>query len=163
MNWTTFQQSAPELARLTEARFVRYGVALLGTLHRGGSPRISPVEPLMADGELLLGLLWHSTKALDLLRDPRCTLHSAITDAQGTDGEGKLDGRAIEATDPIVLSRYCEIFRRHWAASTPTRLHAFVLDVERAAFVIYDLGLGQKQVQSWDPERGLKVIREPFP
>ena len=163
MNWKAFQQTAPELARLTEERFARRRVALLGTLHRDGSPRISPVEPLLADGELLLGLLWHSTKALDLLRDPRCTLHSAVTDALGTEGECKLDARAIEATDPALQSKYLEIFRQHWAETAPDRLRAFALDVERAAFVIYDLAIGQKQVRSWVPERGVWEIQQPFP
>ena len=55
MNWKTFQETAPEFARLAEERFVRSGVALLGTLHKDGSPRISPVEPLIAEGELLAG------------------------------------------------------------------------------------------------------------
>jgi hypothetical protein len=163
MNWKMFQETAPELARLAEERFVRHRVVLLGTLHRDGAPRISPVEPLLAEGELLLGLLWHSTKALDLLRDPRCTLHTVVTDTQGTEGECKLDGRAIEAADPALQSKYRKIFRQHWAETTPECLHAFTLEVERAAFVIYDLGIGEKQVTSWDPEHGVKEIREPFP
>jgi hypothetical protein len=44
MNWRTFQQTAPELARLAQERFVSNKVALLGTLHRDGSPRISPSD-----------------------------------------------------------------------------------------------------------------------
>jgi hypothetical protein len=84
MNWKTFQETAPELARLAQERFARSGVALLGTLHEDGSPRISPVEPLLTEGELLLGMMWHSTKAMDLLRDPRCTLHTAMTSLGGT-------------------------------------------------------------------------------
>jgi hypothetical protein len=38
MNWKTFQETAPELARLAEERFARSGVALLSTLHKYGSP-----------------------------------------------------------------------------------------------------------------------------
>src|SRR5258708_15319547 len=103
MHWNTFRETAPTLAHVAAARFARSGVAFLGTLRQDGSPRISPVEPLLAPEDLLLGLMWHSTKALDLLRDPRCTLHSAITSLEGTGGECKLDGRATEAADPVVL------------------------------------------------------------
>ena len=163
MNWKTFQETAPELARLAEERFVQSGVALLGTLHKDGSPRISPVEPLIADGELLLGLMWRSTKALDLLRDPRCTLHSAVTSLEGTEGECKLDGRAAEAADPVMRSEHQGIFRQHWAEHAPTLFHVFALDPEHAAFITYDLVSSEMLVKRWDPQHGLKETRQPYP
>jgi hypothetical protein len=46
-------------------------VALLGTLRPDGSPRVSPVEPYFAGGELVLGVMAWSGKARDLRRDPR--------------------------------------------------------------------------------------------
>jgi len=163
MNWTTFQETVPELARLTEERFGRNGVALLGTLHKDGSPRISPVEPLLAEGELLLGLMWHSTKALDLLRDPRCTLHSAITSLEGTEGECKLDGRATQATDPGVQSKHQEVFRQHWAEQAPALFHVFAVDVERAAFITYEPASNQMRVLCWNLQQGLREHRQPYP
>lgn len=163
MNWKTFQETAPELARLAEERFVRNGVALLGTLHKDGSPRISPVEPLLAEGELLLGMMWHSTKALDLLRDPRCTLHSAITSLEGSEGECKLDGRATQATDPVLQSTHLSIFRQHWAEHAPQRFHVFALDVEHAAFITYDLVSSEMLVTRWDPQQGLRAARQTYP
>ena len=36
--------------------------ALLGTLRRDGSPRISPIEPRIADGQLLIGAMARSVK-----------------------------------------------------------------------------------------------------
>src|SRR5262245_2160579 len=131
MNWKTFREAAPELARSAEERFARSGVALLGTLRREGSPRISPVEPLIAAEDLLLGLMWHSTKALDLQRDPRCTLHTAITSLEGTEGECKLDARAAEASDPAVQAAHQHIFRAHWGEDAPSAFHVVALDIER--------------------------------
>jgi Pyridoxamine 5'-phosphate oxidase len=163
MNWKTLQQTAPDLAHLAQERFARSRVALLGTLHTDGSPRISPVEPLLAGGELLLGLMWHSTKALDLLRDPRCTLHSAITSLEGTEGECKLDGRATEAADPGVQSEHQGIFRQHWAEHAPQLFHVFALDVEHAAFITYDLASSEMLVKRWDPQHGLRETRQPYP
>ena len=163
MNWKTFQETAPELARLAEERFVQSGVALLGTLHKDGSPRISPVEPLFAEGDLLLGMMWHSTKALDLLRDPRCALHTVITSLEGTEGEWKLNGQAREASDPVVHSQHQDAFRQHWAEHAPQRFHVFALDVEHAAFITYDLTTSEMLVKLWDPQQGLRERRQPYP
>ena len=163
MNWKTFQETAPELARLAQERFASSGVALLGTLHRDGSPRISPVEPLLAEGELLLGMMWHSMKAMDLLRDPRCTLHTSITSLEGTEGECKLDGQAREAPDPPVQSQHEDAFRRHWAEHAPARFHVFALEVEHAAFITYEPDRGEMRVVRWDAQRGLRENRRPYP
>ncbi|MDP9249762.1 MAG: pyridoxamine 5'-phosphate oxidase family protein, partial [Chloroflexota bacterium] len=73
--WQSLRSSAPELVALGEERLRRFRLAMLGTLRADGSPRISAVEPYLDGGELLLGLIRSSTKARDLLRDPRCTLH----------------------------------------------------------------------------------------
>jgi hypothetical protein len=80
MIWAEFEGAAPEIARLGRERFVRAGVALLGTLRRDGSPRISPVEPHFVSGHLLFAAMSWSVKARDLARDPRCVLHSAVSD-----------------------------------------------------------------------------------
>jgi hypothetical protein len=163
MNWKTFQETVPELARFAQERFARSGVALLGTLHADGSPRISPIEPLLAEEELLLGMMWCSTKAMDLLRDPRCTLHTAMSSLEGTEGECKLDGQARVVSDPLAHSLHEDAFRRHWAEHAPTRFHVFALDVERAAFMSYAPDRGEMRVVRWDLRRGLSEDRKPYP
>src|SRR6266480_278345 len=92
--WAEFANEAPALAGDGAARFDATGLCLVGTLRGDGWPRISPVEPLIAHGELYLGMMPRSTKALDLLRDPRCTVHSTTCDRAGTEGDFKLYGRA---------------------------------------------------------------------
>jgi hypothetical protein len=57
MIWREFQGAVPELARLALERFQRTGVALVGTIRRDGTPRISPIEPVVAYDQLLLGML----------------------------------------------------------------------------------------------------------
>ena len=99
VTWAEFAESAPELAALGVAQFARTGLALVGTLRRDGWPRISPVEPFIANGQLYLGMMWRSVKALDLLRDPRCVVHSTVSNRDGTEGEFKVYGRAVEVTD----------------------------------------------------------------
>ena len=135
MNWTEFSQAAPELARLAEERFEKTGVILLGSITAVGTARISPVEPLIVDGELMLGMMWQSKKALDLLRDPRCLVHNTIANKDGTDGEIKLRGRAMDVEDPAKRERYGEdLFKKiNWRPEGP--YHLFSVDIESIAFV----------------------------
>ena len=95
MNWRDFREAAPELVSLGEERFERTGLCLVGTLTAGGYPRISPIEPFIVGGELLLGMMWQSKKALDMERDPRIVVHSTVSDREGTEGDFKLHGRAV--------------------------------------------------------------------
>src|SRR5881227_2304231 len=94
MRWEEFAAAAPELAALGEERLRLRELCLVGTLRRNGWPRISPVEPDFVDGELMLGMMWRSPKALDLLRDPRCVVHSVVSRREGDEGDFKLYGRA---------------------------------------------------------------------
>src|SRR5205823_4990392 len=111
VNWKVFAAAAPELSALGEELFERHGVALLGTLRRDGSPRISPCEAYIVDGELLLGMMWRSQKALDLLRDPRLVVHSAQCDREGSEGDFKLYGRVADVTDPDRRRRYGDVLQ----------------------------------------------------
>ncbi len=147
MIWSDFEKAAPEMARLGEERFDRTGVVLVGTVRKDGSPRISPVEPLITRGQLFLGMMWRSKKALDLLRDPRCVVHSTISNRDGSEGEFKLRGRAVDVRDPDMRERYCEALyeKIDWRPEEP--YHLFSVDVESAAFIAYE---GEKQsVRRW--------------
>jgi Pyridoxamine 5'-phosphate oxidase len=101
MIWRDLEAAAPEVALLGMERFDRARVALLGTLRKDGSPRISPVEPYLTQGHLLFGAMSWSLKRRELLRDPRCVLHSTISDPDSGEGELKLYGRATEADEPL--------------------------------------------------------------
>ncbi|HEU4760187.1 MAG TPA: hypothetical protein VFT91_09440 [Dehalococcoidia bacterium] len=87
MNWHAFAQATPELAALGKERFDRTGIVLVGSTRKDGTARISPVEHFIFEGELYLGMMWQSRKALDLLRDPRCVVHSAVIDKNDPAGE----------------------------------------------------------------------------
>ena len=98
VSWRDVELGAPELARLGMARLSSARVALLGTLRRDGSPRISPVEPHIAAGQLLIGAMAWSAKASDLRRDPRYVLHSVVTGPDS--GEGNETVRADSGGGP---------------------------------------------------------------
>lgn len=132
---------------------------MLGTLRSDGSPRISPCELDFVDGDLILGMMWRSRKALDLLRDPRCILHTCTTDRMGTEGDAKIYGRAIDVQDAALRSAYRDAVRARidWAPEEPN-FHAFSIDVKSAAFITF---AEPKLVLSWDRDRGTQTL--PFP
>ena len=149
MSWHDLEASAPEIARLGKERLVHARVALLGTLRKDGSPRISPVEPYLSQGHLLFGAMSWSLKTRDLLRDSRCVVHSAVTGPDEGEGELKLYGRAIEADDQIRDS--CQGW---WLERPRGNATVFVLDVEQAAFISWDTERGQMIVRRWSAQRG---------
>jgi hypothetical protein len=133
MNWTEFARAIPDLASAGEERFERTGLSLVGTICRDGTPRISPVEPIITDGWLYLGMMWRSMKALDLLRDPRILVHSVIANREGSEGEFKIRGRAIEITDLDERELYCATLEKkiNWRPKEP-EFHVFAVDIDNA-------------------------------
>ena len=133
--WQQFASLAPELAALGETQFARTGLALVGTRRRDGWPRISPVEPFIVDGELYLGMMWRSVKALDLLRDPRCVVHSTVSDREGTEGEFKVYGRAVEVNDLEERRRFGEaVYAAIGYRPEEPEFHCFAIAIESVAF-----------------------------
>ena len=147
MTWQEFKAKSPALAKLGEDRFNRYGLILLGTLRKNGWPRISPVEPCIADGHLYLGMMWQSRKALDLLHDPRCSIHSVVSNRDGSDGEFKLYGHAIYVQDLEMRSRYADALYEQigWRPEEP-EYHLFSIDIHSASFSIIQDGRWQRQI-----------------
>lgn len=154
MRWDEFAAAAPELAALGEERLRGRELALLGTLRRSGHPRISPVEPDFVDDEIMLGMMWRSPKALDLLRDPRCVVHSVVADRRGTEGDFKLYGRGLEISAPASRARYRAVIQARigWEPTEPN-YHLFAIDIESAGFNVFGQG---GYALAWQPERGLR-------
>jgi hypothetical protein len=163
MRWGEFQEAAPDLARLARERFAQTGVAILGTIRQDGSPRISAIEPVISHDELLLGMMWRSRKALDLILDPRCVIHSAIMNLDGSDGEAKLYGRALERQDSSNGGWRHQVFRERWGASAPEAFHVFTVEIESAAYIAYDIGKSQMTVTQWDARRGGQEMSRAYP
>ena len=134
-SWSEFESSAAEFGAQAVALLEGPSVVLLGTTRRDGWPRISPVEPIFVAGELWLGMTLGSMKARDLLRDPRCLVHNAVSDRSGEQGEIKGRGRAVEVTDPAQRLPYEDaLFAKiAWRPEAPYNL--FRIDVVDVAFV----------------------------
>lgn len=154
MRWNEFTAACPEMAALGEERLRKAELCMVGTLRQDGSPRISPCEVDFVDGELMLGMMWQSRKALDLLRDPRCVVHNCIADRWAAAEEFKLYGRAVDVQDPDRRRRYRETVKARidWEPEEPN-FHLFAIDIASAGFVTF---AGEHQALAWDPRRGLR-------
>src|SRR4051812_21778083 len=99
-------------------------------MRRDDTPRLSPVEPLLLDGDLWLSMMWQSRKAHDLLRDDRMLLHSIVTTREGTEGEVKVRGRAIAIDDRKVRAPYCDaVAVLGWRPEEPW-FHLFRVEID---------------------------------
>lgn len=155
MHWSEMEQKQPRLAELGQQRLIKPGVVLVGTIRRDGTPRLSPVEPLIMDGDLWLCMMWQSAKAADLLRDPRVLVHSVITNRDGSEGEFKIRGTARAEDDPAVQRRYADAAAATlgWEAQ-PGRFHLFAVDIADVAVIRYDEDdTGDQYVALWPAGR----------
>lgn len=120
--------------------------ATLATLRRDGSPRISGTEVEFDEsGEIHLGMMPGSRKAIDLRHDPRLAIHCP-TDDPAPDapvtwlGDGKIAGLAVEVSGPR-------------ASDQP---HRFRVDVTEVVLTTVGTPADHLVIQSWHPGRGLE-------
>lgn len=151
MRWDQFEDDERELAALARAEFERYGMALVGTVRKDGSPRISCVLPHVLDGELYLGMMWRSRKAVDLSRDPRLVLHNPICTNRGDEVELSVHGTAVEIDDEEVRQRYVRDLPE-WVGRD---FHLFSVDIQNVGLIRYEGG--KQQVTVWP--RGAEFTR----
>jgi hypothetical protein len=62
MRWHNFESRQPVLASVGADKLTGPGVVLVATIRRDGSARLSPVEPLLWDGDLWLSMGWALTR-----------------------------------------------------------------------------------------------------
>jgi hypothetical protein len=150
MRWSDIEHAQPRLAGLARQRLIGPGVVLVATTRRDGTPRLSPVEPYVLDGDLWLSMMWQSAKARDL-RDPRIPEHSAIASRDGAEGELKIRGAARAELNQPIQRRYSQAVaadlgwncpRPPGQASTLERIAIPELGAERTAVALERAGGG---------------------
>ena len=143
--WRDVEQAAPEFARRVRALFDAHRHKTIATVRADGSPRISGIEAVFEDGELVFGSMPKARKDADLRRDPRFALHSATVDpTEGAEahwpGEAKISGRAVLA-GPVTEGPGGDLFHADIAVVVHTHL-----DDEATKLV----------VEWWTPTTGLR-------
>lgn len=137
LRWDDLRRSEPRLAARARERLIDPGVLLVATIRGDGTPRVSPVEPLVLAGDLWLSMMWRSRKASDLRRDDRVLLHSVVTTRDGAQGEVKLRGRARPVDDLDLRARYCEaVAALGWRPEEPW-FHLFRIEIEDLTSIRY--------------------------
>ncbi|PZT68765.1 pyridoxamine 5'-phosphate oxidase family protein [Streptomyces sp. SW4] len=152
-NWAAFCAAEPELAATVEKRFGAYTHHVLATLRKDGSPRTTGLEVRFLRGELWLGMMPNSLKALDLRRDPRFALQANPGDGTGMGGgDVRISGRAIEVEDPATKAAYGE------EVEPPEPFHLFRTELTEVTrtYVEDDRYL---VVQVWKPGEPVRTLR----
>lgn len=147
--WTDVEAETPDLAASARSFLDAHVHKTLATLRRDGSPRISGTEVRFADGELWLGSMWRSLKALDLQRDPRFALHSASVDPPGWTGDAKIRGLAEEILDPARKAALIG------SDAPPGPSHLFRADVTELVVVRLGEPPDHIVIEAWHAGRGL--------
>jgi pyridoxamine 5'-phosphate oxidase-like protein len=147
--WSEVQAAAPELANVVQSRFEATGLGLLGTLRKDGFPRVSGIEPAFALGEVWLGMMPESLKALDLRRDPRLAVHSATADKDVKDGDARITGRAEEVLDGDERrAAYLQHLRDQGGYVPEGPFHLFRIDVTEV-MLLHPEGGDHLLIQTW--------------
>ncbi|MBT2415166.1 pyridoxamine 5'-phosphate oxidase family protein [Streptomyces sp. ISL-12] len=152
-NWAFFAAAEPDLATTVERRFGAFTHHVLATLRKDGSPRTSGLEVRFLAGELWLGMMPGSLKALDLRRDPRFALQANPGEGTGMGGgDVRIGGRAIEVEDAEVKAGYVE------EVKPPEPFHLFRTELTEVVrtYVEDDAYL---VVQVWQPGEPLRTVR----
>ncbi len=109
VEWDDFAQEAPRIAEVFARRHKATGnLCFLATLRSDGYPRISPMEPRILDGRLVLVGMPNTKKFRDLDRDPRFSLHTASIDPHLGDGDAKVWGEARNIQDAELHERFAD-------------------------------------------------------
>lgn len=139
------------------ARFEATGLGFIATLRKDGAPRICGIEPLFAQDELWLGMMFDSLKARDLLRDPRFSLHSATTDKQVTQGDARISGQALAIGGAAAIARFREAFEQATGTQIPDApVQLFRAEIQELSMV---RPAGEHlDVDSWREGSGLKHV-----
>ncbi len=145
--WQHVDQAEPEFAQRVRALFEAHRHKTIATLRADGSPRISGIEAVFEDGELVFGSMPNARKGADLRRDPRFALHSATVDpVEGAEaqwpGEAKVSGLAI-AAGPISGGSDGDSFHADITEVVHTHLN------DEATMLV---------IEWWTPARGLRRI-----
>ncbi|MEV8549577.1 pyridoxamine 5'-phosphate oxidase family protein [Streptomyces glaucescens] len=152
-NWGAFSRAEPGLAKTVEERFGAFTHHVLATLRRDGSPRTTGLEVRFLDGELWLGMMPNSLKALDLRRDPRFALQANPGEGTGMGGgDVRISGRAFEVTDPEVKAAYTK------EVEPPEPFHLFRTELTEVTRT-YVEDEEYLVLQVWKPGAPLRTIR----
>ncbi|MGW5923550.1 pyridoxamine 5'-phosphate oxidase family protein [Nocardia fluminea] len=159
--WSQFTEEAPSIAALFQRRHQATDkLCMLGTVRGDGSPRISPIEPMIFEDMLVLAGMPNTRKFDDLARDPRFCLHTATVDTMVSDGDAKLFGTVTDLQDETVHARFAQkLFDDSGFDIRGEKFdHFYVADLTGASTV--EVNDDHLDITVWKPGAGETVVRK---
>jgi Pyridoxamine 5'-phosphate oxidase len=155
----------PDLAERVRAILSSTTNAVLGTIRRDGSPRLSGADPYFHDGQLHIWSMPRARKGEDLRRDPRVAVHSIPWDSrklrEGAADVGladaKVSGTAVLVADAGVLSAFRAWLRSERGFEPPEDWDLFTIDIDTLTVISVDDG--QLVVDRWSTTDGRQTMR----
>jgi hypothetical protein len=155
----------PDLADRVRAILSSTTNAVLGTIRRDGSPRLSGADPYFHDGQLCIWSMPRARKGQDLRRDPRVAVHSIPWDSrkmrEGAADVGAADAK-VSGTAGLVSDAGARSAFRAWLASdrgveTQEDWDLFRIDID--ALTVVSVDNGQLVVDRWSTTGGRQMMR----
>ena len=159
------ERAEPDLAGRVRAILSSTRNAVLGTIRRDGSPRLSGADPYFHDGQLRIWSMPGARKGEDLRRDPRLALHSIPWDSrQLRDGaahvgaaDAKVSGTAVLTTDPADLASFRGWLESERGFAPPVDWDLFTIDID--ALAVISVESGQLVIDRWSTTDGRQTTR----
>ena len=159
--WKEFVAQAPRVSEIFIRRHAATGgLCMLGTLRSDGYPRISPIEPRIADEHMWISGMPNTFKLRDLGRDPRFTLHTATVDTHVRDGDAKVWGLVRDVQDAELQGRYADMLYAETGIDVRGQRfdHLYAADLRGAASV--EVGDSHLDITIWKPGEPECVVRK---
>ena len=155
----------PDLANRVRAILSSTTNAVLGTIRRDGSPRLSGADPYFHDGHLRIWSMPHARKGQDMRRDPRVMVHSIPWDSRKLrvgaadvgQADAKVSGTAVLTSDAGELSAFRDWLRSERGIEPPPDWDLFTIDLDTLTVVSVDNG--QLVVDRWSTTDGRQTMR----
>jgi hypothetical protein len=155
----------PDLADRVRAILSSTTNAVLGTIRRDGSPRLSGVDPFFHNGQLRFWSMPRARKGQDLRRDPRFAVHSIPWDSRRLrdgaadvgDADAKVSGTAVLSTDPGELSAFRAWLKAERGYEPPEDWDLFTTDID--ALTVVSADGDQLVIDRWSTTDGRQTMR----
>lgn len=161
MTWQAFTAAAPTITTVFNRRYAATGkLCMLATIRSDGFPRISPMEPVLFEDQLVLFGMPNTVKFHDLARDPRFCLHTATVDTWVSDGDVKLWGTVKDIQDKDVHQRFAVAFFEESGMDFRGKHfdHLYLADVIGASAIETDGH--QLHITVWKPGEPERVVHK---
>jgi hypothetical protein len=155
----------PDLAERVRAVLSSTTNAVLGTIRRDGSPRLSGADPYFHDGQLCIWSMPRARKGQDLRRDPRVAVHSIPWDSRKSregavdvgEADAKVSGTAVLVSDAGARSAFRLWLTSERGVEQPEDWDLFTIDID--AMTVISVDNGQLVVDRWSTAEGRQTMR----